>query len=279
MVDSVGSVQRAAPPPARSAPPAAPAPEPQTAAKLSTFQASTETQSRLTILTEDGDRVTLSSHSTTEVGYADYRYLGYQAGSQTDVHGQALTVTASREFSISVDGDLSRDELHDIRKLVHDLDKVVRDALRGRDEKAADRAARIGDLGSLAGFELVVNHEERQTATVQTEARQTDPPAAPPPDAAPAAPAPRHDDGLASLVERVTRALRDATRGLEKVQRLLPRLVTDLMDGLDRDQSLEPYRPRLGRLRQSLHERLDGRERDADAAPQASAPREASTTD
>jgi hypothetical protein len=256
MVNGVDGAQRAAAPP----PPAPAAETRRTAATLSTFQASTDTQSRLTILTEDGDRVTLSSHATTEIGYADYRYLGYQAGSQTDVHGQALTVSATRELSISVEGDLSRDELHDIRKLVHDLDKVVRDALRGRDDKAADRAARIGDLGSLAGFELVVNHEERRATSVQTEDRQTDTAAALPADTTPAPSTPSADDGLASLVERVNRALRDATRGLEKVQRLLPRLVSHLMDGLEQDPSLTSYRSRLDRLRQALLARLDGRD-------------------
>src|SRR5262245_29369215 len=123
MVNAIDRAQRVvAPPPA----PPAPAPDARpTAARLSTFQASTDTQSRLTIVTEDGDRVTLSSHATSEVAYADYRYLG----DQTAVRAQSLTVGATSELSVSVEGDLSRDELHDIRRLVHDLDKVVRDAL------------------------------------------------------------------------------------------------------------------------------------------------------
>ena len=92
----------------------------------------------LTLTTEDGDRVTLSTDTTDVLG----------AVSVTDKDGTSQAAVASSEstFSLTVEGSLDKDEWRDLRKVT----KFLAKAAAGYDvEKLAKRLSRP-DLGTVA---------------------------------------------------------------------------------------------------------------------------------
>src|SRR5436190_6033190 len=119
-------------------------PAPGTAAAESTAVSIASSQSSdITIVTAEGEKVTISSNFSSELSYASYDAKGRMGGAAS---AQAAEFHASRDLSFTVEGDLSRDELKDIRRAVKTIMKATRDALSGEPDKAADRAEKLGKL-------------------------------------------------------------------------------------------------------------------------------------
>lgn len=79
----------------------------------------------LTVTTREGDTVTISASQTTVVGAAGA--AGADGGTEA-----ALVKSASSAFSISVDGDLSKDELADLKLVLKALGQAgQREQARG----------------------------------------------------------------------------------------------------------------------------------------------------
>jgi hypothetical protein len=94
--------------------------------------------------------------------------------------GQSLEVSKSSEFSMTVEGDLNREELKDIRKAIRSILKAERDILKGHDEGATERTAKLAELDQIASIDAKM--EFRQTVsvtqmTVETPASATETPA------------------------------------------------------------------------------------------------------
>ena len=122
--------------------------------RLVRLAADRSTATELTVVTADGDRVTLSATTTAHVGYAGYAHLAAGKGQAVGVAGEAVSVDASRQLQLSVDGDLSEQEQADIQTLVGLL-------AAGDVDGALEQARAGGALGSLAGFSLQISQTTR----------------------------------------------------------------------------------------------------------------------
>src|SRR5262245_30523500 len=102
--------------PSAFAAPPTPADKPvaSTAAAVAGYSASRTLD--LTVKTREGDTVTISSSQTTTVGAA-----GWSAGAGEAAKADAVVKTTSSSLSVSVDGDLSKDELADLKKVLKAL--------------------------------------------------------------------------------------------------------------------------------------------------------------
>lgn len=109
--------------------------------------------SDITLVTAEGDTVTLSASQTMEMSFETY-------GSK----GQSMGISKSSEFSLTVEGDLNREELKDIRKAIKTLLKAERDLLKGHEERATERTAKLEDLDQIASIDAKM--EFRQTVSV-----------------------------------------------------------------------------------------------------------------
>ena len=100
----------------------------------------------LSIVTAEGDKVTISASATHGVGYAA------AAGSSDGVSLTAgsVSISDSSSLSISVEGDLNRRELHDIKKVVRALERA---AARGDASRLLDRLshAHLRSLSTISG--------------------------------------------------------------------------------------------------------------------------------
>jgi len=240
-----------------------PAPaEAQTAQRLLVAAVSRETSARLTIVTDEGDRVTLSSRSAVSAGIGVY---DFRDGGQA-AHAEAMQFSSSREFELSVEGDLSKEEMKDIRRVINGVEKVTRKFLAGDLDGAARKAAKLGELGSLAGFDY--SFQQREAVVAAGVAQVTSGALAPeateetPAPDAPAADAPA-TDAPATPPVGVDRAAEDVRAAVSDPVFASPRrqgLLRTLLEGLFRHLDQEDGRGWLDALRARLTDQLQGDE-------------------
>jgi len=137
-----------------------------------------ETSQDITLHTKEGDTVTLSMNRETVAVYGrdarlsvrryggqnhegDRFYSGRSAAETTEWFG----LETSAERTISIDGDLSREEMRDIRKALGRIDRLI----HGHYGSAADRhAAGLARLDTLSGVEVDVRRSWTMMASRST---------------------------------------------------------------------------------------------------------------
>jgi predicted RNase H-related nuclease YkuK (DUF458 family) len=114
----------------------------------------------VTILTLEGDRVTLSSSSQSQATYIAYDSLALSKGRLTRLQGEIFGLNTNDELSISVDGDLNKQELKDIAKAIKAIGTIIRDFLYGNIGYAVAKALKIIGLESIVSLEASMQCEQ-----------------------------------------------------------------------------------------------------------------------
>ncbi len=112
------------------------------------------------ITTAEGDYFTFESTSVSAAAYA-----AYQAPTTS---AQAVSVSSSNEFSLSVQGDLSKEEVRDISKAIHTYGKVLKDVTSGRAQPAEAHARQLTRLDEISSFEGTFTSEQYLSAQEQS---------------------------------------------------------------------------------------------------------------
>ncbi len=137
-----------------------------------------EKNSDITLFTKEGDKVTLSSASRFEASYATYSSQGVIDGNAFQVKAEAYSVSESFVFELSVEGDLSKEELKDIKEALKTIEKLTSDFFAGKTEQAVDHAEGITKLDTIASFEAVLQYSKTlsaQAAVTETAPVNTNP--------------------------------------------------------------------------------------------------------
>jgi hypothetical protein len=113
-----------------------------------------------TIVTAEGDRVTLSWSSQSQATYTIYNSLARTTGESTWVQGSEFLLETDRELAISVDGDLNWRELRDIQKAIKTINSIIRDFLSGDIALAMAKGFKIAQLESLSSLEASARFEQ-----------------------------------------------------------------------------------------------------------------------
>jgi len=213
---------------------------------------------RLSITTAEGDTIRLAADLETDFRAGRYYAHGGSAEAAVSVGAESVQFTLQRDFGITVDGDLNEQEHNDLEKLLQKISNIFHGFVEGQDEAAlahtAALAERFHGLATLSSLDLSVE-VVRSVAVVATSA--VTPGGAPATAAAipqlsngTTAPYPSSDssaDGhltvpekntfLASLIQQVFDALKEAETELEKFQKYLPdffeKLHEDLLGSLE----------------------------------------------
>jgi len=119
----------------------------------------------MTIVTAEGDTVTLSSSKSAELSFATYNAEGQVGGASVGFSGTSAELHRSSAFSLSVDGDLNKEELKDIRRAIRTIQKAANDALKGHDEKAASRTAKLASLDQIASIDADLEFNQEVSVT------------------------------------------------------------------------------------------------------------------
>lgn len=128
-------------------PPAALAPSPA----APTWQVSSEAEMHLEIRTDDGDVVSLSAHAA--------RSMSLASGGSADAGSSGrLVMHEDHDVQVHVEGHLDRREMHDIRRLLRRIERLMSSFFGGDTTRAEHQAQRIADrfdhLRSLAAFRV-----------------------------------------------------------------------------------------------------------------------------
>ncbi|VAX29871.1 hypothetical protein MNBD_NITROSPIRAE01-76 [hydrothermal vent metagenome] len=138
-----------------------------------------EKNSDITLFTAEGDKVTLSSASRFEASYATYSSQGVMDGNAFQVNAEAYSVSEAFVFELSVEGDLNKEELKDIKEALKTIEKLTSDFFAGKTEQAVDHAEGITKLDTIASFEAVLQYSKTlsaQVAVTETAPVNTNPP-------------------------------------------------------------------------------------------------------
>ena len=114
----------------------------------------------LTIVTKEGDYVTISADSDFQLEFNTYDRTGQMTGGTSRLHYEALSLDSRQEFSVSVKGDLSEQETKDILKVLQSMDGFMNDLQSGRLDQAVTRTDRFGNLGSLSSIDATLQVEQ-----------------------------------------------------------------------------------------------------------------------
>lgn len=123
----------------------------------------------ITLFTTEGDKVTISSNSQINAGYTTYNSIGLMDGQTTEVQTQSFYFDKQYEFEMSVEGDLNKQELKDIRKAFRTIEKLTRDFLSGRMNRVLSRVAKIMNLGSISSLDVSLQYQ--RSVSIQQESR------------------------------------------------------------------------------------------------------------
>jgi hypothetical protein len=128
---------------------------------------SNDLSGRLSVTTAEGDTITL----TADFEY-DFRAVNYSSqvigdGSTVDLKATHIEATLKKEFGVTVEGDLNKQELNDLGNLFRKISNIFRDFFRGNDEvglaNTAKLAERLEQLPSLSGLDLNVDVQRSVT--------------------------------------------------------------------------------------------------------------------
>jgi hypothetical protein len=236
---------------------------------------------RLSVTTAEGDTIRLAADLETGFRAGQYFVHGGSEEGVVSVGVESAHYTLQRDFGITVDGDLNEQELSDLEKLLQKISSIFHGFVEGQDEAAlahtASLAERFRGLATLSGFDVSV--EVVRSVTVVAASSVT-------PGGAPATTAaipqlsngttaptpssdspgdghlalPRKDTSLASLIQQVFEALKEAETELQKFQKYLPDFFEKLREDL------------LGSLQRSAEHKTEGQGQAKQHTPEQAPP-------
>lgn len=124
-------------------------------ATLVAANAHNEASGNLSIVTKEGDTVTISAHLEADATYASMRSRGASAS--------YLSLESSSSLDIQVQGNLSDQEMQDIQKLVKQFSRELRQFFKGSEGADATDVGK-GNFSSLTGF--AVHFDASQSLTI-----------------------------------------------------------------------------------------------------------------
>ncbi|MCP3875824.1 MAG: hypothetical protein GY699_22060 [Desulfobacteraceae bacterium] len=136
----------------------------------------------LTIKTKEGDLVTLTSNSYSEMDAFMYNSKGVlQTESGTAMVSQnyrEITLKSGDSFSFSVVGDLSEEELEDIEAIVKGIDEIISEMAKGDMDDAVATAISMGGYDSVSMYSADISYQKSYAmeSEIQAETIEAKPP-------------------------------------------------------------------------------------------------------
>jgi hypothetical protein len=115
----------------------------------------------LTITTDEGDTVTLSMASATEIDAGIHRSQSYGGGWAASTRTAFFEFSDSRSFSVEVDGDLNAEEQEDIRAAMKVIGGMIDDFLSGDLREMAADGEMLKELDTVASLEAAFSYERQ----------------------------------------------------------------------------------------------------------------------
>jgi len=119
--------------------------------------------------TTEGDRVTLSFSSQSEVTYQVYNAQGALEGAGPN-RLSTFTLSSGSEITIAVEGDISDAEKADIEKVMSAVEKMAKEFFSGEVDESVSGLLGMGETGTLAGLKVSLESSQSFSVSVQDNA-------------------------------------------------------------------------------------------------------------
>ncbi len=127
----------------------------------------------LTIRTKEGDLVTLTSKSFSELDAFVYNRKGVintKSGKSTIIHNKSeVTLTSGENFSFSVAGDLNEKEIKDIENIIKGIDGIISELNQGDMGNAVRQALTMGDFSTVSMYSADIRYIKSYAVTTDTQ--------------------------------------------------------------------------------------------------------------
>ncbi len=122
------------------------------------------------LVTEEGDKVTLSIDTQRSAIYAAYGEVDVDDDGFSGQWGEFSGGTFEREVSFSVEGDLNKQERREIRKVIKTLNRMMNNFVNGKLNPMAAKAQKLQDLETIESMDVEMSYERQVLVAQQTEA-------------------------------------------------------------------------------------------------------------
>ena len=201
----------------------------------------------ITIITDDGDRVTISSDTSMESSYSSYSGLLRSGSSSVKVEGYEYQSQRRNNFSMSIVGDLDSEEYDDIVSALKTIDPVMESVSSGNMVDLQSIAEKFGGLESLSGFTASVQVEEsmsyEQAQTVVSEVDEKE---------VRDNKGLRHADKLDHALDSILHSAKKYGKGHGRVKHLMNDYLSEMLDSFTKKSEKNKHNREAGELLKDL---------------------------
>jgi hypothetical protein len=114
---------------------------------------SSEESTDITIMTKDGDKVTLSADIGVEASSTTYNSRALTNATYTESRGKLNSFDVSRQIDIAVEGVLDEQEKEEIEQVIKAISEMISDFLSGKSDRIDEKSNGFADLGTISDVE------------------------------------------------------------------------------------------------------------------------------
>ena len=140
-------------------------------AQIAKAEITGEQSTDIQIQTADGDKVTLSSDIKFESSAIVYEKQGQTSTSYSQSQGQIISATATSEFELTVEGTLDEQEKKEIKAVIMNLFKMVKDFITGNGAADTEEAQNFADLTTISKVNAEFDIKTSVTVAAQSYAK------------------------------------------------------------------------------------------------------------
>jgi hypothetical protein len=130
----------------------------------------------ITIVTDEGDRVTISTSNSLETSYTTYSGLLRSGSASLKADSYEYMSKLSSSLSLSITGDLDEEEYKDVLSAVKTIESLMKNSFTGSTDDLNKLAQEFGNLDSLSSLDAAISIKEtmsyQQTQAVVSEAEK-----------------------------------------------------------------------------------------------------------
>jgi hypothetical protein len=138
---------------------------------LTQVQAETHTSADITLVTAEGDKVTLSTDAVLQAAYTRYDARGHLRGYGLERHAETFQMTSADDISLQIAGDLNDAERADIQQALDTIEQFADDFFHGKGNEAPHQIFNLGNLNTLRSIDANLEFSQSLTVSQRTEAR------------------------------------------------------------------------------------------------------------
>jgi hypothetical protein len=127
----------------------------------------------LDLITEEGDKVTLSIDTRASAIYAALGEVGMDDDSLFAQWGEFSSGHFERDVSLTVEGDLNKQERREIRKVIGTINRMMHHFVQGKLNPMMAKAQEFQGLETIGSLEVEMSYERQVIAAQQTQAAVT----------------------------------------------------------------------------------------------------------